>query len=78
MPDHSGDEDVIGGSRAWAHARRRAPRKPLTWSGAGSGATRNGSMIVDRSTTNPSAPLAFHSATEPTASAFRTGSIAPS
>ena len=35
-------------------------------------------MIVDRSTTRPSAPPAFHSSTDPTARAARIGSIAPS
>jgi hypothetical protein len=35
-------------------------------------------MIVDRSTTRPSAPPAFHLSTDPTARAARIGSTAPS
>ena len=51
---------------------------PLTWSGPGGPAARKGSMTVERSTTSPSSPLAFHSAGEQTPSAASSGSTAPS
>lgn len=35
-------------------------------------------MTVERSTTSPSAPLAFHSLLDPTPRAARIGSMAPS